>query len=90
MSAYYQLPDFASDEVNNYGEIHSSEQSIQSTTSSLCIQPHGKFDTFDDYVNNTLTLIHINRVTPQTHDFNRLQLNFGFVSPKHIQRLSRS
>jgi hypothetical protein len=60
-----QPPDFASDEVNNYGEIHSSEWSIHSTISSLCTHPESMFDTLNAYVDNTILLVHANHMTPK-------------------------
>jgi hypothetical protein len=83
-------PDFAIKEVSNYGEIYKQvrhgESTENSTTSSLCTQPDSTFESFEDYVDNTLLQVYINKVTPQIHDFNRLQPNFGFVPAKRIQK----
>jgi hypothetical protein len=40
LSADDKLPEFASEEINNYGGIHSIEHSIHSTTSSLCTEQY--------------------------------------------------
>jgi hypothetical protein len=65
--------------VNNYGEFHTRECATHVSTHS---QPTG----LEEYIDNTLLLVHLNKITPAQHDFNRLKPNFGFAPSKRIQK----
>jgi hypothetical protein len=39
----------------------------------------------EDYIDETIWKVHLQKVTPVQHDFNRLAPNFGFVPTKCFQ-----
>jgi hypothetical protein len=73
------IPSFGHGDVNSYGEFYTREcathVSSQSQTAGL-----------EEYIDNTLLLVHLHKVTPAQHDFKRLKPNFGFAPSKRIQK----
>jgi hypothetical protein len=76
-------PSFGHFDVNNYGEFHTRECSNYLTIATRDTQSD---ENFEDYIDDTLFKLHLHKVTPAQHDFNRLAPNFGFVPTKRIQK----
>ena len=76
-------PIFGQFEINNYGEFRARECATHITCSSIS----GNDDEdFEDYIEDTILKVHLHKVSPVQHDFNRLSPNFGFVPTKRIQK----
>jgi hypothetical protein len=52
----------------------------------LTSHQHNNLETFEDYLDTSLQLVHVNHITSSQHDFNRLKPHCGFVPPKRIQK----
>jgi hypothetical protein len=63
------IPSFGQGEVNNYGEFHTHECATH-------VSSYSHATGLEEYIDNTLLLVHLNKVTPAQHDFNRLKPNF--------------
>jgi hypothetical protein len=71
------IPSFGQEELTSYGEFNKHECSLLLTS-----HQHTSLETFENYVDTSLRLVHVNHVTPSQHDFIRLKPHFGFVPSK--------
>ena len=75
------IPSFGNEGVNDYGEFN-----IRECSTHIISHYKDHLETFDDYVDKSICLVHLNNVNPRQHDFNRLKPHFGFVPAKRIQK----
>jgi hypothetical protein len=70
--------------VNSILEIGSNHLTIATLETQLDDDIEDYID--GDYIDETILKVHLHKVTPVQHDFNRLAQYFGFVPTKRIQK----